>query len=144
MSNITKQFKKKQKFLCFISFECSFIPRKPHFSYSPLLTIIISLEILERWLQLLYLLFVFVLIVIFVRSINCPLFLSRYSFNVRTTRSTRTKNSFHISTEVNNYSSNTKLNLHNRIMKTIDELNIDLFISPSFHFKTCNFILHNS
>jgi hypothetical protein len=74
--------------------------------------------------------------------IDCPEFLSRFSFYALYCNS-RSKNTFYLNTEVTNYASNTP---HLRIMKTINKLNIDMFISPNFNaFKLYfNLLLVNS
>lgn len=127
----------QQKFLRFLSFKCSII-REPHSSYTPLLTIL-NLETLEQRRLRLDLYFSYKL---FSGNIDCPEFLSRFSFHTPI-RNSRSKNTFYLNTEVTNYASNTP---HHRIMKTINKLNIDLFISPNFNsFKNyCNSLLVNS
>lgn len=66
---------------------------------------------------------------LFSGSFDCPTFLSYFSFHVPI-RNTRSLNTFYLKTKVTNYISNTP---HNRIMKTINELKIDLFKSPNFN-----------
>ncbi|KAF0755786.1 Uncharacterized protein FWK35_00035753, partial [Aphis craccivora] len=79
---------------------------------------------------------------LFSGNVDCPEFLSRFSFYTPT-RNSRSKNTFYLNTEVANYASNIP---HHRNMKTINKLNIDLFILPNFYsFKNyCNFLLRNS
>jgi len=101
----------QQKLLRFISFKCS-ITREPHSSYSPLLAIM-NLETSEKRRMRLDIYFTFK---IFAGNIDCPIFLSRFSFHVPTC-STRNINTFYINTEVTNYASNTPII---RIMKTIN------------------------
>jgi len=114
----------QQKFLRFVSFQCS-IPREPHSSYTPLLTML-SIETLEQRRLRLDVYFAYKL---FSGSFDCPTFLSYFSFHVPI-RNTRSLNTFYLKTKVTNYISNTP---HNRIMKTINELKIDLFKSPNFN-----------
>lgn len=127
----------QQKFLRFISFKCS-IPREPHSSYTPLLAIM-NLETLEQRRMRLDIYFTFK---IFTGQIDCPILLNRFSFHVPSC-STRNIKTFYINNAITNYASNSPIN---RIMKTVNNLKIDLFISPNFHsFKTyCNFIFNNS
>lgn len=136
LSYKSKLEKIQQTFLRFLSYKCS-IPRDPHSSYSPIL-FILNLETLERRRLRLDLYFAFKL---FSGIIDCPDFLSRFSFHVPT-RSTRTRNTFYMNMEITNYANNYPCN---RIMQFTNELNIDYFASPNFHlFKTyCNLIFNN-
>jgi Reverse transcriptase (RNA-dependent DNA polymerase) len=128
--------KVQQKFLRFLSFKCS-IPREPHSSYAPLLSIL-NLETLEQRRLRLDLYFLYKLLS---GNIDCPNFLSQLSF-LTPVRITRSKYVFHLKKQVTNYAGNTPCN---RIMKTVNELEIDLFISPNLYsFKIyCNFLLCN-
>jgi hypothetical protein len=126
----------QHKFLRFLSHKCSII-REPH-SYTPLLTFL-NIETLEQRRLRLELYFAYKLLT---GLIDCPEFLCRFSFH-SPSRNSLTKNTFYLNTEVTNYASN---NPHNRIMKTINKLNIVMFISPNFNsFKLyCNLFLINS
>lgn len=81
--------------------------------YTPLLSVF-NLETLEKLLDLYY---AYKLVI---EKIDCPEFLGGAFFFVLI-RSTRTKNTFYLNIEVNNYANNTS---RNRIVKTINELNI--------------------
>lgn len=102
--------------------------------YTPILTYL-SFETLEQHRLLLDLYFSYKLLN---KNIDCSVFLSLFSFHIPT-RNTRFTNTFYINNEITNYANNIP---QNRIIKTINELKIDLFFSPNFNlFKNyCKFI----
>lgn len=130
--NKSKLEKIQQKFLRFISIKCS-IPREPHTSYIPLLTIL-NLKTLEQRRTVLDLCFLYKLLV---GDIDCPDFLSHLSFNTPT-RNTRSKILFPLNLKITNYANNTP---YNRLMQTVNNHEIELFNSPNVHsFKLlCNY-----
>ncbi|KAF0754523.1 Uncharacterized protein FWK35_00015907 [Aphis craccivora] len=136
MAQLYGHHTKLQKFLRFLSYKYS-IPRVPHSSYSPVLSIL-NLETLERHRLRLGLYFAYKL---FSGIINCPDFLFHFSFHV-SSRSTRIRNTFYMNMKITNYAKNCP---SNRIMQFSNELNIDFFVSPNFHFfKTfCNLVFNN-
>lgn len=116
-------------------------PRDPHSSYSPqsALLSILNLETLERRRLRLDLYFAHELFSGII--IDCPDFLFHFSFHVPS-HSTRTRNTFNMNMKITNYAKNCP---SNRIIQFSNELNIDFFVSPNFHFfKTyCNLIFNN-
>ncbi|KAF0740550.1 Reverse transcriptase domain-containing protein [Aphis craccivora] len=122
--NKSKLEKIQLKFLRFISIKCS-IPREPHTSYNPLLTIL-NLKTFEQRRTVLDLCFLYKLLV---GDIDCPDFLSRLSFNTPT-HNTRTKNLFRLNLQITNYANNTSCN---RLMQTINNHEIEIFNSPNVH-----------
>ncbi|CAI6368362.1 unnamed protein product [Macrosiphum euphorbiae] len=100
----TRLEKVQHKFLRFISFKCS-IPREPHTTYNPILSLL-NLHTLEYSRISLDLCFLYKLLN---GNVDCPDFLNRLTFYTPTFN-TRSTNTFRSSLQVTNYANNTPCN----------------------------------
>jgi len=112
----TRLEKVQHNFLRHISFKYS-IPREPHTSYNPLLSLL-NHQALEYRRISLDLCFLYKLLN---GNVDCPDFLSRLTFYIPTF-STRSTNTFRLSIQVTNFVNNT---LYNRLMQTVNKFKID-------------------
>jgi len=125
------------KFLRYISFKCS-IPREPHSSYNPLLSLLNLLTLEHRRISL-DLWFLYKLLN---GNVDCPDFLSRLTFYTPAFN-TRSKNASRLNIQVTKYANYV---LCNRLMQTINTFKIDMFSSSNLDsFKShCNYLIHNT
>ncbi|KAE9534092.1 hypothetical protein AGLY_008828, partial [Aphis glycines] len=120
----TRLEKVQHKFLRYISFKCS-IPREPHTSYSPLLSLL-NFQTLEHRRIILDLSFLYKLL-----NGDVPR-LSKFfkPFNLLCSHfNTRLTNTFRLSIQFTNYTNNIPCN---RLIQAVNKFKIDMFSSQNF------------